>query len=363
MRTARLGGLSIDPARVVDVPLLRAGRHPNPRRGACLLELASVVQGGRWTDRPDTVEPTLAQLGRLVNDLSSDAGRRALLPLLPGLLGTRPDQASAASVARAVRQTCARVAESSPRQSVPRVAVAGRWRSLVSGWHRDWVCRRQLTSHVRAVAGRQPPGARRDAALRQVLLDAIVATRQAQGAGGFVPVDPAGSLPQAITLLTWSTAPRYGEGEWTFECSPVHPDQVRLLLGQAPGQAAAGVAAGASAGHTPWKRRGPAQTDGVLVAQRLGRLLVGELGLEELLGQQGRHERRQDHHGDELGVLGVADAVVSQAVQRGNRPEPQTRSPSAAWCERGRDVRAGRRPQSARPPPAWSPSSRRTAGR
>jgi hypothetical protein len=54
----------------------------------CLLEIVSKLAREPWTDRPSCVHPTLASIGRVVHDLSSPAGRRALLPLAPAFIGT-----------------------------------------------------------------------------------------------------------------------------------------------------------------------------------------------------------------------------------------------------------------------------------
>ena len=69
------------------MPVLSRGRHRNPRRGACFMELASYLAGERWSDHPPCTHPLLADLARRVNDLSSDAGRRALAPLIPSVIG------------------------------------------------------------------------------------------------------------------------------------------------------------------------------------------------------------------------------------------------------------------------------------
>jgi hypothetical protein len=34
------------------VPVLSRGKHRNPRRGACFMELASYLAGERWSDQP-----------------------------------------------------------------------------------------------------------------------------------------------------------------------------------------------------------------------------------------------------------------------------------------------------------------------
>ena len=69
------------------MPILSRGRHRSPRRGACFMELASYLAGERWSDHPPCTHPLLADLARRVNDLSSDAGRRALAPLIPSVIG------------------------------------------------------------------------------------------------------------------------------------------------------------------------------------------------------------------------------------------------------------------------------------
>ena len=73
------------------VPVLSPGRHRNPRRGACFMEMASYLAGEPWSDHPACTHPLLADLARRVNDLSSDAGRRALAPLIPSVIGRLGD--------------------------------------------------------------------------------------------------------------------------------------------------------------------------------------------------------------------------------------------------------------------------------
>ena len=63
------------------MPILSRGRHRSPRRGACFMEFASYLAGERWSDHPACTHGTLAHLARLVNDLTSDAGRARLTPV------------------------------------------------------------------------------------------------------------------------------------------------------------------------------------------------------------------------------------------------------------------------------------------
>ena len=84
------------------IPVLSRGRHRTPRRGACLMELASVLAGERWSDHPVCTHPLLAELARQVNDRSSDAERQQLTLLAPSIVGRRGDDQTWLEVAVAV---------------------------------------------------------------------------------------------------------------------------------------------------------------------------------------------------------------------------------------------------------------------
>lgn len=73
------------------MPVLSKGRHRNPRRGACFMELASYLAGERWSDHPACTHPLLAALARLVNDNTSDEGRSGLVRLVPSIIGLTGD--------------------------------------------------------------------------------------------------------------------------------------------------------------------------------------------------------------------------------------------------------------------------------
>lgn len=72
-------------------PMLSRGKHRNPRKGACFMELASYLAGERWSDHPECTHPLLAQLARLVNDHTSDARRPELAELTPLVIGLISD--------------------------------------------------------------------------------------------------------------------------------------------------------------------------------------------------------------------------------------------------------------------------------
>jgi hypothetical protein len=69
------------------LPVLSRGKHRNPRKGACFMELASYLAGERWSDHPACTHPLLASVARLVNDHTSDEGRPRLAELVPSVIG------------------------------------------------------------------------------------------------------------------------------------------------------------------------------------------------------------------------------------------------------------------------------------
>jgi hypothetical protein len=69
------------------VPVLSAGRHRNPRKGACFMEMASFLAGERWSDHPSCTHPLLASMARLVNDSLGDTERPRLVTLIPDVVG------------------------------------------------------------------------------------------------------------------------------------------------------------------------------------------------------------------------------------------------------------------------------------
>lgn len=71
------------------LPVLRRGKHRNGRRGACFMEMASVLAGERFSDHPACTHPLLAHLARLVNDYTSDRARQRLAEHVPAVIGLR----------------------------------------------------------------------------------------------------------------------------------------------------------------------------------------------------------------------------------------------------------------------------------
>jgi hypothetical protein len=69
------------------LPTLSRGKHRSPRKGACFMEMASVLANEPWSDKPRCTDPLLAQLARLVNDHMGDDRRSELAVLIPSVIG------------------------------------------------------------------------------------------------------------------------------------------------------------------------------------------------------------------------------------------------------------------------------------
>lgn len=116
--------MSVDsPAAPDMLPVLSRGKHRNPRKGACFMELASYLAGERWSDHPPCTHPLLATEARLVNDFTSDSARPRLAQLIPSVIDLTSDdlRVDVAIGLRAAR-TALPVA-SAERQRVLAVAV------------------------------------------------------------------------------------------------------------------------------------------------------------------------------------------------------------------------------------------------
>ncbi|MFC4782862.1 hypothetical protein ACT8ZV_00175 [Nocardioides sp. MAHUQ-72] len=71
------------------LPVLSRGRHRSARKGACFMEMASVLANEPWSDHPKCTHPLLAHLARLVNDHTTDRHRGELVTLIPSVVGLR----------------------------------------------------------------------------------------------------------------------------------------------------------------------------------------------------------------------------------------------------------------------------------
>jgi len=119
------------------MPVLSRGKHRNPRRGACFMEMASFLAGERWSDHPACTHPLLAHLARLVNDSVTDPVRPQLIPLIPSVVGLASDdlRVDATIALRSALAALPIAAES--RQHVLATAVLGCERILAELDGRD----------------------------------------------------------------------------------------------------------------------------------------------------------------------------------------------------------------------------------
>lgn len=152
------------------LPILSRGKHRNPRKGACFMELASYLAGERWSDHPACTHPLLAALARQVNDRTSDDGRQRLAVLIPAVIGLTSDDP----------HVDARIALRCARTALP-VVAAERQRVMAVG----------ILSCERVLDGldRRPEGTLEDAS-RQALERAPFAARWARRLVEEVPVSP-----------------------------------------------------------------------------------------------------------------------------------------------------------------------------
>jgi hypothetical protein len=68
---------------------LSRGAHKSPDDGACIVELASLLSGERFSDRPSSVCPALRSFLHGYNDALADRLRQDLYGLASDIVGTR----------------------------------------------------------------------------------------------------------------------------------------------------------------------------------------------------------------------------------------------------------------------------------
>ena len=68
---------------------LERGKHRGPEDGACVMELASMIAGEPFTDRPRSVCPVIAGLLRPYNDVTPNRRRQDLYRSAAEAIGTR----------------------------------------------------------------------------------------------------------------------------------------------------------------------------------------------------------------------------------------------------------------------------------
>ena len=198
---------------VIMMELLGRGVHANPRRGCNVLEYASVLASERWSSRPQSVHPALADVAGLVNDQMTDDNRRLLTPVAPWLLGTGTANPRAWPAITGVCIRAALVWASEPGKprlktdlDTARTWLAeasrspdGRRRPAWAGrrerrWARHAICTALLT--VAASADQDDA----DASLCRVLLDCVNECRRLAGEPAVDPRLPLADCPQRLAV-------------------------------------------------------------------------------------------------------------------------------------------------------------------
>lgn len=103
---------------------LSRGSHRSPDQGVCVMELASMLGGERFTDKPRSVSPVIQGFLRTYNDTLDDARRQDLYAYAARVVGTRAPR----PVERARARHCIEWA----RHLGASIPVLGRLRSLPS---------------------------------------------------------------------------------------------------------------------------------------------------------------------------------------------------------------------------------------
>jgi hypothetical protein len=163
---------------------LTAGRHSNPDKGVCVMELASMLAGAPFSDRPRTVSPVLAATMRGYNDGLDDRRRQTLKRYAAECLETDRGRAVEKQRRRLLREAVADVR----RRHGLRAVFARRATSL--------------GPYVVAHAVGQEVAARDDDAMHArmlAVLDALVACGAAEDAGAARTMDGPLSAPLSIT--------------------------------------------------------------------------------------------------------------------------------------------------------------------
>lgn len=113
---------------------LRPGRHVSPEQGACVVEVASLLAGERFSDNPRSVCPVIACFMRTLNDSIPEDRLQELYPYAATIVGTRGDRGLRRERARLCASWCRAMGETS--------AVAGRLLGRWGGQRAAMICAR-----------------------------------------------------------------------------------------------------------------------------------------------------------------------------------------------------------------------------
>jgi hypothetical protein len=114
------------------MPVLSRGKHRNPKKGACFMELASFLAGEPWSDHPKCTHGLLASLARDINDHVGDHARSQMAPLIPEVIGLNGDDPRVDALIAREAALAALPVTSSERQGVAAVGLLRCERILAS---------------------------------------------------------------------------------------------------------------------------------------------------------------------------------------------------------------------------------------
>lgn len=206
--------------RVVVMELLGRGAHASARCGCSVLEYVSVLAGERWSSRPQSVHPALADVADIVNDEMSDDHRRLLTPLAPWLVGTSTagPRVWPAVTEVSVRAGLARAGQPDEPRLLADLETTLHWLAEVGqlpggrerapragGLERRWA--RQAIRSALMIVAASADGDAADAALCQVLVDCVNECRRLVGEPAVDPRLPLAHCPQRLAVephFVWS---------------------------------------------------------------------------------------------------------------------------------------------------------------
>jgi hypothetical protein len=143
---------------------LAGGSHAHPAAGACVIELASMLAGERFSDCPACVCPVIAAFMRTYNDLVDDTRRQDLYPYAAAIVGSKATKSEERQRARLCRSWVTRIA-------APRFLHRPFWTTLsINGELRNWAA---ATYAAMVAVNTEVPGARHRVAL--ALIDQLLA--------------------------------------------------------------------------------------------------------------------------------------------------------------------------------------------
>ena len=129
---------------------LKRGKHVSPEHGVCVMELASMLAGERFSDHPRSVSPVIGAFLRAYNDLVDDDRRQDLYRFAADSVGTRAPRAIESARGAACREWVAGIV--SPGFRRPPMAITPRQRRIWNAIEAARQAARRAERHEQALA-------------------------------------------------------------------------------------------------------------------------------------------------------------------------------------------------------------------